>query len=303
MYTIDMKEQVLTRTAPIAALIVSLLQINLSAHSLPLAVGDLSQLPSNAVDMGQATAKIMGLVGNQDVSVDTIHRKAEHTYEEGMPGAGIFIRPHLHPAAIEPDLGEASASVNDLISAARARIETNADRVPPSSVGAILSKIDEMNSKGKIGYEKLPSNELGLYHRICGDKTGKKSAMIGLHPHLSVIATEVGRPLAACVLFHEAGHASDPNICQGSVEDVESFAFKREYDCIRAVYPTGEQIATTYKMLDNAAQGNPSPVIKESVNFMSNIYQIYRTGGNDQKIRELVRKLYNADGTPSSSGA
>lgn len=285
----------MTRTAPVVVLIISLFQINLNAGSF-LAVGDIPQLPSNAVNIGQATAKIMGLVSNQDTSLDTIHKKAESTYEKGMPGAAIFVHPHLHPAAIESDLGQEPASVNDLISAARARIEANADRVPPSSVGTILSKIDKMNSKGKIAYENYPSPELGVYRRTCGVKSDKKFAVIGLHPHLSMIATEVGRPLAACVLFHEVAHASDPNICHGSVEAVESYAVKREYDCIKAVYPTGEQIGTTYKMLDNAAQGNPSPVIKESLKFMLNAYRIYQTGGQDSKIQELVKKFYMSKG-------
>lgn len=277
--------------------------LNSQASSLPVSVGDSNQIPSNALDLGQETSKIMDWVKNKNSSNASLSQKTEESYGQGMPGALILIRPHLHPWRIEPDRGGPPASVDDLISAARDRISENSGQAPVSSVDATLSTIDQMNSKERVSYDKLPSNELGLYYKVCGAHSGKKAGMIALNPTLAVIATEVGRPIVACVLFHEAGHASDPNICRESVSDVESFAFHREYDCIKAVYPTGEEIATTKKILDNAEKYRPSPLIKKSVDFMSNMYQIYRTGGKDRRIRALVRKLYKSDGTPKSSGA
>ena len=260
---------------------------------------------SNALDLGHETRKIMRLVANKNASVLAIHQKAETDYEFGMPGAAILIRPHLHPYKIEPSLGESPATIEDLISAAKDRIETNQGVASDSTVEATLAKIGKMESHQRLSYAKLPSNELGVYNKMCGgNKVGKRVGTINLHFHLASIAVAVGRPLAACVLFHEAGHASDPNICHESVEDVESFAFHREYDCIKAIYPTGEELLTTYQRLNNAAEDPKAPsIVRESLDFMRNIHQIYRTGGDDQKIRELVNKLYNSDGTPSSPGA
>ncbi len=260
---------------------------------------------SNALDLGHETRKIMRLVANKNASVLAIHQKAETDYEFGMPGAAILIRPHLHPYKIEPSLGESPATIEDLISAAKDRIESNQDVASGSTVEATLAKIEKMESHQRLSYAKLPSNELGVYNKMCGgNKVGKRVGTINLHFHLASIAVAVGRPLAACVLFHEAGHASDPNICHESVEDVESFAFHREYDCIKAIYPTGEELLITYQRLNNAAEDPKAPsIVRESLDFMRNIHQIYRTGGDDQKIRELVNKLYNSDGTPSSPGA
>ncbi len=277
-----------------------------SLYANPMYLSSGGNIPSsNALDLGQETQKIMSLVANKNASVFAIHQKAENDYEFGMPGAAILIRPHLHPYKIEPTLGEPPATIEDLISAARDRIENNGNQNSNSTVEATLSKIDEMESHKRISYAQLPSNELGVYNKLCGgQKMGKRAGTINLHNHLAVISVAVGRPLAACVLFHEAGHASDRNICHESTEDVESYAFHREYDCIEAIYPTGEELLTTYQQLNNAAQAaGASPVIRESMNFIKNIYDIYRTGGDDQKIRELVNKLYNSDGTPSSPGA
>ena len=276
----------------------------LYADPMFMSAGD-NETSSNALDLGHETQKIMRLVANKNASVFAIHQKAEADYEFGMPGAAILIRPHLRPYKIEPTLGESPATIKDLISAARDRIEANEGQDSGPTVEATLAKIDGMESLKRISYADLPSNELGLYNKICGGhKAGKRAGMINLHLHLRLIAVAVGRPLAACVLFHEAGHASDPNICHESTEDVESYAFHREYDCIKAIYPTGEELLTTYQRLNNAAQDPHAPaVIKESMDFIRNINQIYRTGGDDQKIRELVNKLYNSDGTPSSPGA
>ncbi len=262
-------------------------------------------VPPDALDLGQETQKIMNLVANKNSSVFAIHQKAETDYEFGMPGAAILIRPHLHPYKIEPSLGESPATIEDLIAAAKDRIENNGSQDPNSTVEATLAKIDEMDSHERISYAKLPSNELGVFNKICGGRqTGKKAGMINLHYHLAAISVAVGRPLAACVLFHEAGHASDQNICHESTEDVESYAFHREYDCIKAIYPSGEELLTTYQQINNALESPRAPaILHESMDFLKNIIQVYRTGGDDQKIRALVNKLYNSDGTPSSPGA
>jgi hypothetical protein len=288
-------------SAFVAALLVFSFQIDLRAGSLIMTVGNSSQVPSNTVDMGEEASKLSVSLKRQ-TPIETIGSKSQNL-GDGMPDARISYQLHLHPWGIEKDLGSAPATIDDLISSVRDRISENAGRVPASSVDAILSKLEEMKSHGRVAYGEISSKMLGLYYKMCGAAPGKKAGTIDIHPHLAVIAMKVGRPLVACILFHEAGHASDPNICSESVEDVESYAFHREYDCIKAVYPTLQRIATTSKILDNQAKMSSSPVIEESRRFMTNIYKIYQTNGDDAKIRTLVQKLYNADGTPNSSGA
>ncbi len=249
--------------------------------------------PAAAIEVSAAVSDLDSAIANHaDDAV--IYQKAD-IFAEAMPSTKIAVKVPLHPWRVETDLKDTPADVQRLIDSLKDKVELDGDRVPPPTLMPSIGHIQSMNDAGLIGIEHLPSSVMGVYH------TGPGT--VGLNEYLPYIAMKVGDVMAASVLCHEAGgHAMDPNVAERGREP-EYFAFKRQYDCLKQAYSSGEELSTTRLRLMEEQNQRPNFLTKMALDFVTTLDALWGTGGDKRKIKALVHQLYNSDGSPAQTSA
>jgi hypothetical protein len=127
-----------------------------------------------------------------------------------------------------------------------------------------------------------------------------KSGALGfieLNTNLAFIATQVGDPFAAAVLFHEAGgHSLDRNILTEGVIEAEILAFQVEYWWLKTIDPSGERLALLRSILTERLRRKPSRLVSLALNFATSLDVLVGTEGDKEKIRKYVFELGYREG-------
>ena len=207
--------------------------------------------------------------------------------------------------AVEKDLADSPADVSRLLDAARERVLLDGQTVPPPSVTDTFDHVSAMNDEGRVSITDLPSNVMGLFHY---DTKNDPRGEIRLNNALAQITELVGDALAASVLFHEGGHAGDEDIAGEDVVKSEGRAFKRQYDYLHALYPTGEQLTTTRLRLERLYKKVHTPLVKIAMDFAATcdvLWGLQGTNGaiDEGKLADFIHTLYKSDGSPASPSA
>ncbi len=190
------------------------------------------------------------------------------------------------------------ASVSELVSEARDVVSGSAD-VPEPKLQEAESALGEMDNAGRIAMDdgdKLQSNEMGVYQFTAGPDAGH-IFLSRLTPDISALA---GLGLAASTLIHESYHRVEKKMGQLRGESVaaEVGAFKAQYDYLKALYPTGEEIATRRAQLSEMMRQSPSADVAAALGFVTTMDALFGTDGVASNIRRLVLDL----GYSQSSG-
>jgi hypothetical protein len=142
---------------------------------------------------------------------------------------------------------------------------------------------------------KLPDNVMGIYN------TG--STLVGLSHYMPELARKMDSALLASVLFHEvAGHAEDPNVKTGTVDENEGLAFKKQWQYLHDLFPTGEELSTLVLLRRGEYKAHPTRINAVALGLAETLDALWGTGGNPQRIEALVEKLYKG-GEPATPSA
>ncbi len=210
-----------------------------------------------------------------------------------------------HKMAEETRLPESEADISRLITEAHHRVILDGKVIPPPEIEQTLDHVSAMNDEGRAMVVDMPSNVMGLFHYdVKNDPRGE----IKLNRLLMQVSMLVGDALAASVILHEGGHAQDEAIGGEDTVQSESRAFKRQFEYLRALYPTGEELATMRVRLREAYKKTPTLLNKVAMDFAATCDALWGMGRADgtldeAKLGDFVRKLYKPDGSPASPSA
>jgi len=233
------------------------------------------------------------LSGNA-LSPEDINAQSYALFNVGVPSARIAFRfkaSHWKTMG-KNDFLQKPATVGDLVAGAR-RFAARADQVPPPKLQNALGALGTMDASGRIAMDdgsNLSRNEMGVYEF----KT--KSEGLGhifLNKMTPAVAALAGLALAASTLVHEAYHRFER--AQGELHGesiaAEVGAFTAQYDYLKSVYPTGEQIATRRMQLAAMMKAHPSPSVAAALGFVATMDALFGTGGSAARVRQLVLDL------------
>ncbi|MDE2312854.1 MAG: hypothetical protein KGL04_01600 [Elusimicrobia bacterium] len=241
------------------------------------------------------------LSGNA-LSPEDVNAQAYSLFSVGVPSARVafhFRAPVWHVMG-KSDFLKRPATVNDLVARAR-REASRSNEVPSPKLQDALGALDTMDSAGRIAMDdggSLSRNEMGVYEF---KKNGDGLGHIFLNKITPAIAELAGLTLAASTLVHEAYHRFEraAGDLHGESIAAEVGAFTAQYDYLKSVYPTGEEIATRRMELAQMMRAHPSAKIAAALGFVATMDALFGTGGSAARVRQLVLQL----GYSSKSGS
>ncbi len=241
------------------------------------------------------------LSGNA-LSPEDVNAQAYSLFNVGVPSARVafhFHAPVWHVMG-KSDFLKRPATVSDLVTRAR-REAARSDAVPPPKLQDALGALDTMDAAGRIAMDEggtMSRNEMGVYEF---KKGGAGLGHIFLNEVTPAIAALAGLTLAASTLVHEAYHRFEraTGDLHGESIAAEVGAFTAQYDYLKSVYPTGEEITTRRMELEQMMRVHPSAKLAAALGFVATMDALFGTGGNAERVRQLVLQL----GYSSKSGS
>ena len=244
------------------------------------------------VEIGEQNAALENMLNNR-ADEGALWRKASFI-GDGLAATRINMPVQLHPWKVDTHREEVG-QVSDLVSAADRALRLDKDRVPSPEVGQSLQYIRDVDGQGRVSFQKLPDNVMGVYN------TG--SGLVGLSHYMPELARKMDAAVLASVLFHEvAGHAEDPNVKTGTVEENEGLAFFKQWQYLRDLFPTGVEMGTLVLLRRGEYKTHPTRINAVALGLAEALDALWGTGGDPRKIEALVRKLY-PNGEPSTPSA
>lgn len=248
--------------------------------------------PAPAVEIGEQNAALESMLGNH-ADEAALWRKASFI-GDGLSRTQINIPVRLHPWLVDSHREEVG-QVSDLTSSADRALHLDKQRVPSPEVMQSLKYIQDVDGQGRVSFQRLPDNVMGIYNTGTG--------LVGLSHYMPELARKMDSAVLASVLFHEvAGHAADPNVKTGTVEDNEGLAFFKQWQYLRDLFPTGEEMATLVLLRRGEYKAHPTRVNAVALGLAEALDALWGTGGDPRKIEALVHKLY-PNGEPSTPSA
>ncbi|MBI3553216.1 MAG: hypothetical protein HY077_12040 [Elusimicrobia bacterium] len=257
-------------------------------------------LSARVNDVGQAADDLRDTINNKTISNEAIENRTYGFSNIGIPSAAVGIRFKKYNWH-ESETPEAKpASVQGILSAGD-RALSRSKSVPPPEVTKAQERANGMFGMGKLGFESMEANKAGEY-----EYSAQSSALgrIDLNDFMKVMAMLVSQDLLYATVAHESRHANDHQDGTLSPDEVkagEVAAFRTEYEYLETITHNGEEIATAWIKLNDLAERRHSAVVARAADYVFSLLALYRTKGDEKKLKEYVDKMGYQEGSAKTS--
>lgn len=166
---------------------------------------------------------------------------------------------------------------------------------PPVFEGARKQAAAMAEEKGRLQFDetgRMGENQMGTFRYLTDRLTG---GVIRLNQKLALLATRIGQAFAYSTVVHEGKHArdrEDGNLTPEQEVEGEVRAFKAQYQWLTIMDPRGERLVVLHSTLKLRLKRKPEDrVTAEAVEYLEHLGEVLETGGKDDKLRELVKRL------------
>ena len=178
-------------------------------------------------------------------------------------------------------------------------------KVPAPEVADSANRASDMFNAGKINFGDLGPSEAGEYKYMKGSSD---LGHIELTDAMKAMSLLVAQDLLYATVAHEARHANDQQkgeLSNAEVMKGEINAFHTEYEYLAAITHNGEEIATSWLSLNALAERTRNPVVKRAADYVFSLVALYRTHGDEARLKEYVEKMGYQEGqqAPKSSAS
>lgn len=156
----------------------------------------------------------------------------------------------------------------------------------------------ELAPNGRMG-----ENQMGSFEWA---KDKVERGRIELNGRLALIACRIGEAFTYATLIHEATHAkahAAGRLSAKEVVDGEVEAYRVEYRWIKAMDPRAERMIVLHSTLGLYLKRHPEDrVTRQSITYLEHLLALWDTHGEDQALREYIKKLGYQDGDRDHDG-
>lgn len=186
-----------------------------------------------------------------------------------------------------------------LVAEGEARLRSGAVP-PPEFLRDAVASAGLQHGQGRLGFDTLGSmdeEQMGRYRYVPGRL---ESGMIELNRRMSEIGAVIGRAFAYSTVAHEAAHrlAHEQGLLTPErVEENEVYAFRAQHDWLAWIDPHGERLPYARQWLRNQIRlGRGGSLAPDALRYLDHLAEVRETGGEEDKLRELVRRLGYSEG-------
>lgn len=212
-----------------------------------------------------------------------------------------FSRPHqrlMDREAVDGRVG----TMQGMIDTAEQRYDYykfHTSEVPAAELADAIDHARRLHNENRADFDQtgtMPDNQMGVFRYVATEYQG----LVRLNAHLALIATRIGEAFAYSTLAHEAGHSKareEGRLQPGKVIDGELEAYRIQYRWIKAIDPSAERMIVLHSTLKLRLKHHPEDAVTATaITYLEHLLQVYDTGGEDLKLRELIQRLGYEEG-------
>jgi hypothetical protein len=236
-----------------------------------------------------------------------VHNQAAGFFE-GLVRETPLVRPKAHIMDREPVDGHVG-TVDGMVETAQKRYDhykMTSNEVPDPELDRAIAYAKDLHDQKRANFDKtgvMPENQMGVF-RYAKDKLD--GGIVEINARMALMATRIGEAFTYATLVHEAAHArarSEGRLSPEKVIDGEVEAYRVQYRWLKLVDPSEERLVVLHVTLSKYLKMHPEDrVTAQAIAYLSHLVDLYNTEGDEQKIREYVKKLGYEDGDHDHDG-
>jgi hypothetical protein len=236
-----------------------------------------------------------------------VHDRAAGFFE-GLQRETPLVRPTPHFMDRERVDGHVG-TVDGMIETAQARYDhykLTTTEVPATELDESIKYARGLREDKRADFDKagrMAENQMGVF-RYAKDKL--EGGLVELNGRMALMATRIGEAFTYATLVHEATHAkarASGRLTPEQVIDGEVEAYRVQYRWLKVVDPSEERLIVLHVTLSIHLKRHPEDrVTAQAVSYVTHLIDLYDTNGEDDKIREYVKKLGYEDGDHDHDG-
>ncbi|HEX4046659.1 MAG TPA: hypothetical protein VH309_02435 [Elusimicrobiota bacterium] len=291
---------------PLGALLLFLAALPLRAQ---VSEGGSDQKGPDLVAAGSVSAQVDQLrdaVASPSVDDDGVRAQAS-AFFAGVPGETPLMRPARRVMDREPVDGHVG-SIEGMVDEAQKRWDhyrlTTTD-VPDARLDASIAYAKELFEAKRVSLDpKMAENQMGEFS-YSKDKTD--DGVVKLNARMPLMATRIGEAFCYATLVHEATHAkarAEGRLDPAHTIDNEVEAYRVQYLWVKVIDPSAERMIVLHSELTNQLRDHPDDQVSRlSLSYIKHLLELWDTGGKDQELRGLIKRLGYQDGGGVAPGA
>jgi hypothetical protein len=246
-------------------------------------------------------------VASPSVDNYSVHSKAAGFFENVQRQTPL-VRPDPRRMDREPVDGHVG-TIDGMIATAKVRYDhyrMTTTEVPSTDLENAVGYAKVMRDDKRADFNgKMAENQMGEFVYAVKDRLD--AGKVEINARMALIATRIGEAFAYATLAHEAAHAkarADGRLTPERVIDGELEAYRVQYRWLKVIDPSAERIIVMHSTLGLHLKRHPEDqVTRASISYLEHLLQLWDTGGEDGKLRDMIKKLGYEEGEKNLASA
>ena len=247
-------------------------------------------------------------VASPSVDNFSVHSQAAGFFENVQRQTPL-VRPApraMDREAVDGRLG----TVDGMLKTAKARYDhykMTTTEVPAADLERAVAYAKELRENKRADFDKtgkMDENQMGEF--VYGLKEALDAGKVEINGRMALIATRIGEAFSYATLVHEAAHAkarAEGRLSPEHVIDGEVEAYRVQYHWLQAIDPRGERMIVMISTLELYMKRHPEDLItRASISYLQHLLTLWDTGGDDQKLRVMIKNLGYEEGAENHGG-
>ncbi len=262
----------------------------------------------NPAEIQTQADQLHDAVASPSVDDFRVHSQAAGFFENVQRETPL-VRPAPRRMDREPVDGRVG-TIDGMLETAQQRYDhykMTATEVPAADLENAVGYAKVMRDDKRADFDKtgkMAENQMGEY--VYAVKDALDAGKVEINGRMALMATRIGEAFSYATLVHEAAHAkarADGRLTPDKVIDGEVEAYRVQYRWLKVIDPSAERMIVLHSTLNLYLKRHPEDqVTRASISYLEHLLQLWDTGGEDGKLREMIRKLGYEDGDSNHGG-